>query len=545
MKDKDTGKALRISTRLYATVIMLLMLAAALGLLGLNGMSRTLGGLDRVYQEQVRPLRDLTVIGDAYAVAIVDAVHKVRDGTMDPREAGKRMREAQRTIAERWAAFGARALVPEEQELVARAAAPKQVADALVERLASMLEKGWASELSAIAAVELYPSIEPVSEIIGELTEVQLNSARAVYNEYNDIYKSLVTISVAAIVVGVLGGLAGAVWMIRSVVIRPLEDARNFARRIADADLSGEIRIHRRDEIGELALALRDMRDALRNIVQLIAHNAEQIAASSEQLSASSSHIAETTGEQSQAASSMAAAVEEMTVSINHVSEFASDARRMAEESGQSSREGKRVIDDVVTDIRRIAESVTQAAGTVRELGEHSREIATVVSVIKEVADQTNLLALNAAIEAARAGEQGRGFAVVADEVRKLAERTSASTEDIARIVGLITSGTDRAVGSMEKQVQAVQSGVQLAARAGEAIGNINAASDRVVAAVGEISTALVEQSSASTDIARNIERIASMGEENNSAVKESAGAAHHLAQLATELHKAVGRFRT
>jgi methyl-accepting chemotaxis protein len=545
MNGKDGGTAMKIGTRLYVGVILLLMLAAGLGVLGLNGMSRTLAGLDRLYDERIVPLRNLKILGDEYSVAVVDASKKVLHGSLDPQAAGARMREAQRVIAERWTEYRSQPLSAAERKLVERAEPLMKDADALVERLAAMLEKGWASELMAIAALELYPTIEPVRGVITELIDVQLDASRSVYEEYHEIYTSLVTTSVVAIVLGVLAGLAGAVWLIRSVVTGPLDEARSFARRIADADLSGEIRIHRPDEIGELALALRDMQGALREVVRLIAHNAEQIATSSEQLSASSSHIAETTGEQSQAASSMAAAVEEMTVSINHVSEFASDARRMAEASGQSSREGRQVIEDVVSDIRRIADSVTQAAGTVRELGEHSREIATVVSVIKEVADQTNLLALNAAIEAARAGEQGRGFAVVADEVRKLAERTAASTEDIARIVGLITSGTDRAVSSMEKQVQQVQSGVQLAARAGEAIGNINAASDRVVAAVGEISTALVEQSSASTDIARNIERIASMGEENNSAVKESAGAAHHLAQLASELHKAVGRFRT
>src|SRR5690606_13100144 len=106
------------------------------------------------------------------------------------------------------------------------------------------------------------------------------------------------------------------------------------------------------------------------------------------------------------------------------------------------------------------------------------------------------------------------GFAVVADEVRKLAERTAASTQDIARIVELITTGTERAVGSMEHQVEEVKSGVALAARAGETIGLINTASAKVVAAVGEISLALGEQSSASTEIAQNVERIAGMGEQ-------------------------------
>ncbi len=544
MNSNPPHKTLKISTRLYLGVFLLLALAGWLGANGLIGMNRTLAGLDNVYENRVVPLRDLRAIGNEYAVAVVDAVHKVSDGSLEARAAASRMRQAQRTLAERWAAFRATELTAAEERLVARAGPLMREADALVERMAGLLERGQTREIALISADQLYPAIDPVTELIDELVEVQLHAARATYEEYHDIYESLVTATIVKIVLGLLAGLGGAIWLIRSCVTRPLDDARRFARDIADANLATEIRIHRHDEIGQLAIALREMRGALRTVVERISRNAEQIAASSEQLSAASGQISAATGEQTQAASSMAAAIEEMTVSINHVSDFAGDARRISETSGQSARDGKDVIEAVVADIRRIADAVNSASEAVRELGGHSREIATVVGVIKEVADQTNLLALNAAIEAARAGEQGRGFAVVADEVRKLAERTAASTNDIARMVGLITSGTERAVDSMERQVREVESGVKLAAQAGEAIGTINASSERVVAAVGEISTALVEQSSASTDIARNIERIASMGEQNNAAVQESAAAAQNLAQLATELQQAVGRFR-
>ena len=540
----ETKKTLTIRTRLYAAFGLLFLLAACIGALGLDGMGRTLSGLDSVYEDRVVPLRDLKVISDEYAVAVVDAAHKARDGALGPEQAGKRMREAQRTIAERWAAYRATRLVPAEEQLVARIEPLMKNADALIDRMAGALEKGWTSELHAVAANELYPTIDPVSGAISELIEVQLDVARQTYDEYHALYEKLWLLIVLAVAGSVAVGAAGSLWFIRSVVMGPLDEARDFARRIAGADLSSSIRVHRSDEIGQLALALREMQASLRGMVELIGHNAERIASSSEELSASSGHIAEASEEQSRAASSMAAAVEEMTVSINHVADFAADARRMAEESGAASREGEQVIGDVVADIGRIADSVDQASGVVRELGSHSREIASVVNVIREVAEQTNLLALNAAIEAARAGEQGRGFAVVADEVRKLAERTAASTQDIARIVELITTGTERAVGSMEHQVEEVKSGVALAARAGETIGLINAASAKVVAAVGEISLALGEQSSASTEIAQNVERIAGMGEQNSGAVRESAAAARDLAALAAELQQAVGRFR-
>jgi methyl-accepting chemotaxis protein len=202
------------------------------------------------------------------------------------------------------------------------------------------------------------------------------------------------------------------------------------------------------------------------------------------------------------------------------------------------------VINATVTEIDSIAGTVREASTEMSDLQLKSNQIRIVVNEIKEIADQTNLLALNAAIEAARAGELGRGFAVVADEVRKLAERTGKSTQEIANTVSSIQEGSDRAVARMRQVVLQVEEGVNHARGAGKAIANIKAASDVVVSYVVDISEALLEQGSASTVMAQQVEKIAHMSEQTSDAAVQSAVSAAQLQKLIESVQTAISSYR-
>ncbi|WP_374380630.1 methyl-accepting chemotaxis protein [Pseudomonas fluvialis] len=346
----------------------------------------------------------------------------------------------------------------------------------------------------------------------------------------------------AVLVLAVIGYLSMGAYL---SVMNSIRCLREGSERLARGELSSHIQLAARDELRFVAAGFNAMAEAMRGLIAGIKGNAGEVADAARDLVTASGQIHVASQKQSDAASSMAAAVEQMTVGIEHIARGAGAADELAVRSGELSRDGGAIVASVVQEISEIAVSVAESARTVAELGERSGQISAIVGVIGDIAAQTNLLALNAAIEAARAGEQGRGFAVVADEVRNLAARTANSTREISEMVKSIQQGTAGAVAGMERGVERVNAGVARAEKAGEAMARIRQAAEQVQATVAEISHALREQSSASTEIAQQVEMIARMAEENGLAVASNHQTAASLGTLADTLLGNVGRFRT
>ncbi|MBC9249044.1 chemotaxis protein [Pseudomonas alcaligenes] len=351
------------------------------------------------------------------------------------------------------------------------------------------------------------------------------------------------TLLAGASVLALLIGLCAAA-LITAQITRPLQYTLSSAERIAAGDLSQDIRVTRRDEMGQLQQSMQRMTLSLRELIGHIRDGVTQIASAAEQLSAVTEQTSAGVNSQKVETDQVATAMNEMTATVQEVARNAEEASEAASAADRQAKEGEAAVNDAVTQMDKLASEVGRSNDAVSHLKEESQKIGSVLDVIKAVAEQTNLLALNAAIEAARAGDAGRGFAVVADEVRGLAQRTQKSTEEIEALIAALQNGTQQAANLMDSSRELTESTVELTRRAGRRLGAIAQSVSSIQSMNQQIAAAAEEQTAVAEEINRSVINVRDISEQTASASEETAASSIELARLGNELQQLVSRFR-
>ena len=353
------------------------------------------------------------------------------------------------------------------------------------------------------------------AQLLDEAGTLIQKASAAVAAEASAAAQRATVISLAVMAAVCALGIGGALLFSRSV-IRPLDEAVQVSRAVADGDLTVARQSTGRDEIAQLLNALHDMQTSLSRVVHHVRHNADSVATASAEIAQGNNDLSARTEEQASALEETAASMEELSSTVRQNADNARQANQLAVSASSVASQGGDVVAQVVS--------------TMRGINDSSHRIADIIGVIDCIAFQSNILALNAAVEAARAGEQGRGFAVVAGEVRSLAQRSAEAAKEIRTLI--------------HASVERVQQGTQLVDRAGETMTEVVTAIRRVTDIMGEISAASGEQSAGVAQVGEAIAQMDQATQQNAALVEESAAAADSLKAQAQQLVQAVAVFR-
>lgn len=356
-------------------------------------------------------------------------------------------------------------------------------------------------------------------------------------------------------------------------ITKPLVDLVNTIGGMAGggADLSKKIEIKTGDELEELAEVTNKLMEKINGLIKQIAQTGEQLAISGSEMSHATDETARAVEQTVDAIADIAAgaqrqveqlescsqATDQANIRVTEVAANAQIASKVAKDAADTALTGGEQVKEAIQNMMLIREEVDESAGAIKQLAERVDQIGQIVEVITGIADQTNLLALNAAIEAARAGEQGRGFAVVAEEVRKLAEGSRQAASEIADLVRGVQGETDRTVSTMQKVVEEVERGAELAQGSGKALNKMEDMIKQVAERINdmtyniqgvakdteEITKSVHSVTSISQQTAAGSQQVSASSQEINASVEEIAASANILAKLAQDMEEMIAQF--
>ncbi|SDB03278.1 methyl-accepting chemotaxis protein [Eubacterium oxidoreducens] len=205
----------------------------------------------------------------------------------------------------------------------------------------------------------------------------------------------------------------------------------------------------RKDEIGNMANALREMAHGIRHAVHQLEDCRNDISGTAHTMGDAMQNLSDSVTNNATVTEELYASIANTNSSVSNVNDAVSNVFNSVDEITEKVDKSDEITDKLLAKSEEIKNGAKNALNVGRVKIEEQKEkidiavdglhaienINSMVDDILGIAGQTNLLALNASIEAARAGEAGRGFAVVAEEISSLADQSKETAEHIQAIV--------------------------------------------------------------------------------------------------------------
>lgn len=364
----------------------------------------------------------------------------------------------------------------------------------------------------------------------------------------------------AAIVIFIVLGIIS--FLIASKMTRPIVEITNVIKRFSSlnfAESPTTIRISKRkDETGQMARAIGDLREKLVTIVSQIKSQSELLYNASTELDTNASHTTSTVGNVETAVNEIATGATNQASETQKATDDIVNMGNMIEHTNSQ-------VENLTSTANLMRESSEEAAATLKELDNINQQAIASIDVIYEqtnitnisalkikeattlissIAEETNLLSLNASIEAARAGEAGRGFAVVASQIQKLADQSNESANQIDQIIHALIEDSEKAVKTMDevKTIMNLQS--ENVHKTGQVFEQVRDGISSSISGVGEIATKTTQLDKARGDVVDVVQNLTAIAQQNAASTEETSASVMEVSNVMQEIMENANRLK-
>ena len=364
----------------------------------------------------------------------------------------------------------------------------------------------------------------------------------------------------AAIIIFIVLGIIS--FLIASKMTRPIVEITNVIKRFSSlnfAESPTTIRISKRkDETGQMARAIGDLREKLVTIVSQIKSQSELLYNASTELDTNASHTTSTVGNVETAVNEIATGATNQASETQKATDDIVNMGNMIEHTNSQ-------VENLTNTANLMRESSEEAAATLKELDNINQQAIASIDVIYEqtnitnisalkikeattlissIAEETNLLSLNASIEAARAGEAGRGFAVVASQIQKLADQSNESANQIDQIIHALIEDSEKAVKTMDevKTIMNLQS--ENVHKTGQVFEQVRDGISSSISGVGEIATRTTQLDKARGDVVDVVQNLTAIAQQNAASTEETSASVMEVSNVMQEIMENANRLK-
>jgi len=488
---------MKIGVRLamgFAVVLVLLVLVAYVGIMSMQKMQESTNHIVKANYSRIETLTHLKDnIDNAYQSIANIALTGDRKSMLEEKKIVGDMRETYPVLIK---AFEDANNHKETAEMMEKIKKDLEDAREGNTRVVDLALAGKGAEANSVYANVTEPLHHKINDDLGKIVSFEEERIKTRYEEANASFHSNMKLIL------IIGAAAICIVMALSMLLsrgisKPLSTTIALANKVAAGDLSSQLKITSKDEIGELGSAINKMIDSLKDMVNTVNQTAAQVASAADQVNSGAMSITKGAQSQASAAEETSSSMEEMAASIQTVAQNAGMLATNVDETSASINQMVASIEQVAKNSDAMASSVSETSATIeqmtvsidrvaRDTDTLSASVEETSATVEQMVASIDQVAKNADVLSSTVGETSSTIEEMAASIKQVARNVS-EADQISQKAAVEAKAGSEAVELTIEGINRISDSMSLTSKAMESLGRRSDEIGKIVEVIEEI----------------------------------------------------------